>query len=236
MSEEEGQQQRADVSAVRVGVGHDHDFVIAQLGEVEILADARAQRRNQRAIGLVSEQFVEPRALDVEHLAAQRQDRLCASIATLFGRTPGGVAFDDEELGQLRIALRAIGQLARQRGTLERALALHDRAGFARSLASAGGRQAFVDDAARVTRLSLEVLGQRLCRGRLDQTLDLGIAELGLGLSLELRLAQFDRDDGGQALARVLTRDVWVFVAELFVTSREVVDGASQGRAKTRQV
>ena len=35
---EEGQQQGADVGAVDVGVGHDHDLVIAQLLEVELLA------------------------------------------------------------------------------------------------------------------------------------------------------------------------------------------------------
>jgi hypothetical protein len=35
---EEGQQQRADVRAVDVGVGHDHDLVVAQLVERELVA------------------------------------------------------------------------------------------------------------------------------------------------------------------------------------------------------
>ena len=35
---EEGQQQRADVRAVDVGVGHDDDAVVAQLVDVEVLA------------------------------------------------------------------------------------------------------------------------------------------------------------------------------------------------------
>ena len=44
--EEKRQQQRADVRAVHVGVRHDDDFAVAQLGDVEIfLADARAQGR-----------------------------------------------------------------------------------------------------------------------------------------------------------------------------------------------
>jgi hypothetical protein len=34
---EEGQQQRADVRAVHVGVGHDDDAVVAQLGDVEVV-------------------------------------------------------------------------------------------------------------------------------------------------------------------------------------------------------
>jgi uncharacterized membrane protein len=48
---EEGQQQRADVRAVHVGVGHDDDAVVAQLVDVEVVAvpaDAGAQRGDQR--------------------------------------------------------------------------------------------------------------------------------------------------------------------------------------------
>ena len=42
--EEERQQQRADVRSVHVGVGHDDDLVVAQLGDVEIRqADARCR-------------------------------------------------------------------------------------------------------------------------------------------------------------------------------------------------
>ena len=45
---EEGQQQRADMRAVNVSVGHDDDLVVAQLSDVELVAtDAGAQRRDQ---------------------------------------------------------------------------------------------------------------------------------------------------------------------------------------------
>src|SRR3546814_2133311 len=46
---EEGEQQRADVRAVDVGVGHDDDLVIAQFCKVEFVADAGAERLDQRA-------------------------------------------------------------------------------------------------------------------------------------------------------------------------------------------
>ena len=53
LPEQERQQQRADVRAVDVGVGHDDDAVVAQLGDVEVvaagaLADAGAERGDQR--------------------------------------------------------------------------------------------------------------------------------------------------------------------------------------------
>jgi hypothetical protein len=53
LPEQEGQQQRPDVRAVDVGVGHDDDPVVAQLGDVEVvaagaLADAGAERGDER--------------------------------------------------------------------------------------------------------------------------------------------------------------------------------------------
>ena len=112
---EEREQQRADVRAVDVRVGHDDDAVVAQLvGVVLVLADAGAQRRDQRGDLLRADELVEARALDVEDLALQRQDRLELAVAALLGRAAGGIALDQVELAQRRIALLAIGELARQ--------------------------------------------------------------------------------------------------------------------------
>ena len=63
---EKGQQQRADVCAVNVGVRHDHDLVVAQLFEVKFLVtDRRAERLNQRPDFLRAEHPIEAGALDV---------------------------------------------------------------------------------------------------------------------------------------------------------------------------
>ena len=96
---EERQQQRADVRAVDVRVRHDDDLVVAQLVELEIVApDARAHRLDQRADLAAGEHPVEARALDVEDLAPQRQDRLEMAVAALLGRAAGAVALDQEQL------------------------------------------------------------------------------------------------------------------------------------------
>ena len=68
--------------------------------------------------------------------------------------------------------------------------------------------------------------------GALDEALDLGVAELGLGLALELRLAELDGDDGGEALADVVAGEVLVLVLELVLLAREVVDELGQRRAE----
>ena len=50
LPEEERQQQRTDMRAIDVGVGHDDDLVVAQLFDVEfVAADAGAKRGDQCA-------------------------------------------------------------------------------------------------------------------------------------------------------------------------------------------
>ena len=152
---EERQQQRADVRAVDVRVRHDDDAVIAQLGEVElVLADAAAERRDQRADLRRRQHLVEARALDVQDLALQRQDRLRAPIAALLGGAAGRVALDDEELGQRRILFLAVRELAGQARDVERALASRQLARLARRFARTRRVDDLGDDGLRLRRMS----------------------------------------------------------------------------------
>ena len=72
-----------------------------------------------------------------------------------------------------------------------------------------------VDDLAGLGRVLLQPLGQLLVGGPLDQRAHGDVAQLGLGLALELRVPQLDRHDGGQALADVLAEEVLVLLLEL---------------------
>src|SRR3546814_19737558 len=84
--------------AVDVCVGHAHDLVIAQLFEVELIADSRPERLDQRADFLRRDDAVEARALDVQDLALQRQDRLNLAVAALLRRSACRVTLDKEKL------------------------------------------------------------------------------------------------------------------------------------------
>src|SRR5437764_12043504 len=108
------------MAAIDIRVGHDDDAVIARLRRLEILAaDAGAERLDQRADLGRTEHFVEAGALDIEDLALQRQDRLKTAVAALLGRAAGAVALDDKEFTLGRVALLAVGKLARQIGDVE---------------------------------------------------------------------------------------------------------------------
>ena len=149
VAEEEGEQQRADVRAVHVGVGHEDDLAVADLGGVEVvLADAAAERGDHGADFFVAQHLVVARLLDVEDLALERQDGLEAAIAALLGGAAGALALDQVELAAVGVALAAVGQLAGQAAAVERALAAGQVAGLARRLAGARRFNGLVDDLA----------------------------------------------------------------------------------------
>ncbi len=233
---EEGEHQGADVGAVDVGVGHQHDLVVARLFDVELLADAGADRGDQRLDLVVGEDLVDPRLLDVDDLAAQRQHRLGVAIAALLGRAAGGITLDDEQLGQGRVADGAVGELARQGRVLQRRLAAGQVARLAGRLAGAGGIDCLADDPFRLARVLLEELAELAVDRLLDQALDRRVAELGLGLTLELRVGQLDRDHRGQPLAHVVAGEVLVFLFEQAFAARVGVERAGQRRAEAGEV
>ena len=172
------------------------------------LADAGADGGDHRLDFLVLENLVEPRFLDVDQLAADRQDRLITAVASLLGRAAGGIALDNVELGQLRIALGAVGQFAGQAAAGERAFA--DRlAGLARGLAGAGGREHLVENRFRHRRVLVEEGHQALVNDRVDDAVDLGVHQLHLGLRFEPRIRQLDAQDADQSFAHIVAGDRW---------------------------
>ena len=134
----------------------------------------------------------------------------------LFGRAAGAVAFDDEQLGFAGVGAIAVVELARQiEPAADWRLATDLRSGGAAGLARLGGL-----DHSRRDRVSHAlVLEQEVFEGRtnhrLDLRLDLGVVEPALGLTLELRLANADRQHGCQPFADVLTLDFHPFLDEV---------------------
>ncbi len=148
MAEEEGEQQRANVRAVDVGIGHEDDLAVANLGRVEVVfADAAAERGDHGADFFVAQHLVVAGLLDVEDLALEGQDGLEAAVAALLGGAAGAFALDQVEFAAVGVAFAAVSQLAGQTAAIERALAARQVAGLAGGFACTRGFDGLVDDA-----------------------------------------------------------------------------------------
>ena len=225
------------MAAVHVRVGHDDDLVVARLGDVEIIStDAGAQRRDDGADFSRAQHLVEARALNIQDLAAQRQDRLELAVARLLGGAAGRIALDQEQFAAGRVALLAVGQLAGQAGDVERALAPGQVARLARRLAGDRGFHHLADDALGLVRVLLEPLLQPLADHVLDRWADFGGDQLVLGLAGEFRIRHLHRQDAGQPLARILAAERHLLLLGDTALHGIGVDGAGQGRAQARQM
>src|SRR5581483_4810410 len=109
---------------------HQDDFAVSDFRSVEVfLRDARAERGDHGANFFVAKHLVVTRFFDIENFAFERQDRLKAPVATLFGGSACGFALDQEQFATLWLPFTAIRSFARQSATIKRAFAASKIAG-----------------------------------------------------------------------------------------------------------
>src|SRR5262249_8435244 len=172
------------------GGAHGYALVIPGFAGVKPLADATADRQDQRLDLVVLQHAVDAGTLDVQDLAADRQDRLRARLARRHGRTARRVALDDEQLALIGVATRAVLQLVWHTGTREAGLAPHDVARLLGRFTRLGGGDGLLDDSIGLGGVLEHPVRQARVGGLLHERPDGDVAELGLGLAFELRLAQ----------------------------------------------
>src|SRR6202049_27179 len=113
VAEEKRQQQRADVTAIDVRIGHKNYFVIAEFTGVEIVfADAGTQRGDDGANFFVAKHLVVARFFYVENFSFERKDGLEFAVAAHFCGAACGFALNDEKLAVRGITFLAVGELA----------------------------------------------------------------------------------------------------------------------------
>ena len=176
-----------------------------------------------------------PRLLDVNQLAANRQNRLVTPIAPLFRGAAGRIALDNIKLGQFRIALRAIGQFSRQPAASERTLT-NRFARFACCFTCARGRQNFFENAPRDRRVLVEEGHQTFVNRRIDDAVDLGVHKFHLGLRFEPRVGQFDAEHADQTFPNVIARNGWVLFFQELILLRVLIDCFGQRCPKSSEM
>src|SRR6185369_2020201 len=236
VTEEECQQQSADVASVHISVGHQDDLAVTQLGKIEVVfADAGAERRDHGANFFVPQHLVVAGLFDVEDFSFQRQDGLEAPIAALFSRAAGGFSLHQKQFAAFRLALRTICQFAGKTTAIQRPFAPGEVAGLSRGFTRAGGLDRLVDDLSSDGWVLLEVSAQAFVHKCLDDAGNVGI-QFAFGLSLKLRLRQLNADDGNQTLAHVVAGEIFSYVLEQTHLLPGVIDRAGQRHAEAREV
>ncbi len=211
--------------------------MVAQLLEVVVLlADAGAQRRDQRQHFLARQHLVEARAFHVQDLALERQDRLELAVTALLGGAACGVTLDKEQLGHRRILLLAVRELAWQAHAVHDALAARHFAGLARGFAGAGRIDDLAADDLGVVRCFQQEVGQRLADELFHGQAHFGGNELVLGLRAELRLGYLHGQHAGQAFAHVVAGGLDLRPLRDLVFFDVLVDDAGHRRAQAGQV
>ena len=188
--EEERHQQRRDMRAVHIGVGHDDDTVVAQRARVAVLARPAAQCQRQVGNFAVGADLVGGRARNVQDLAADRQDRLRFAVARLLGAAARAIAFDDEQFSLALAFAAAIGELARQAQLLGvgGALAL-DFALLLALQALVHALHHFAEQRLAALHIVGEEVVEVIAHRVFDQPRGFGRGQAVLGLRLELRFA-----------------------------------------------
>ena len=210
IAEEERQKQRADMRAVDVGIRHNDDFVITKLGNVKIIADAGAERQNDRRQFIVADNFVDAGFFDVEHFAPKRQNRLNVAVAPLFGGAAGGIALDDINFGVFGVAVDAVRQFAGQGVALERGFSSGAVPRFPRGFSGARSVQSLVENRLGDGRVFFKIGHHFVIDHFGDKPGHFGVAEFPFCLPFKLGFGQFYADYGGQTLAAVLAGKLFV--------------------------
>ena len=218
--------------AVDVGVGHHDDLAVARGVDVEGPARPGAYDLDDRAALGVLQHVRHGRLLDVEDLAADRQQRLELGVPGELGGAERGVALDDEQLAALHVVAAAVGELGGQRRGLQRGLPALRVLVLAGGDAGTGRGDGLLQDA-RACALASRFVEVRNALSSLATTLRHDPAgrrgaEHLLRLALELRLGQTHRDDRGEPLQGVVLDDVVLGDAQQLLGAQHLVHRPGQ--------
>ena len=243
---EECHDERVDVRAIDVGVGHDDNLIVAQFLDVclavafAINAEAYADRLDDVHHRLGFEDAVPLHFLHIQNLTTQRKDGLEVAVAALLGRATCGVTLDEEDLALLRVLVRAVGELTGQSTTTHRVLALHALTSLAGGDTCGSGKHHLLTNLLCLLRMLLEIVRESLTHSLMHGTRHLGVAQLGLRLTFELRLSHLHRDDGGEAFAEVFACNLNLRLLNLLRDLRLLISislqRTRQGHAETSEV
>ena len=193
---------------IDIGIRHDDDLVVAKLRDIEVFVDAGTEGGDHPLDFLVRIYAVEARLLHIQYLTTQWQHRLGMYISSILRRSQCRISLDDEDLTLIRILRVTVDELTRKTDTIERRLSSRKITGPTCRCTRTLGEYRLLTDGTRHARVLLEIVGELLTDDVLNRGLRLGVSKLLLGLSLKLRILDFNRNDGRETLTDIITAQI----------------------------
>ena len=205
---EEGDQQRGDVGAVDVGVGHDDDLLVAQILVAVVRAGAAAERLHQIGELLRSAPACPCRRTATLRILPRSGSTACeARSRACLAEPPALVALDDEDLRALRPAVLVQSASLPGRRSLRTAVLREMSFSWRRRMRSSARSTTKSSSLLACVRIAGEPMVERVLDRVLDDALRLGGGEAVLGLALEFRLADEHRQHAAGADHHVFAGD-----------------------------
>ena len=197
------------MGSVHIGIGHDNDAMITELVDIELIrADTGTQCRNQGRDLLGRKHFLVSGFFDVQHLAAQRQDRLEFAVSSLFCRTARRIPFDEIQFTHGRIFFLTVGQFCGKAKSIQNTFPACQFTCLACRFTGTGGLDDFRANDFCVVRLFLQEVGQGFRDDFLDRATDFGRDQLVFRLGAEFRFRDFYRKHTGESLTHIVAGNV----------------------------
>ena len=215
--------------AVHIRISHNHDLVVAQLGNVKVLADAGAQRGHHRHQLFVAVNLVQPCLFHIQHFTPKGQNGLVGTVPSVLGGAAGGITLDDVNFAQGGVVGGAVRQLARQLAAFQPGLITGVISGLAGRLSGARSVQGLGQQRLGYRRVLLKIGHQFVIYQGADQAGNVRIAQLALGLALKLGLGKLHADDGSQPLAHIVAGELLVIFFQNIKLFAVVVKHPGQG-------
>ena len=241
MTEKEGENQRLNVASIHIRVTHDHDFVVAKLGQIQgpfilLCAHRHAEGSVDVLDFLVVENLVLHRLLHVEDFSPQRHDGLEHTVSTLLGGSTRRVSLDQEELTKGGVFFRTVCQFSRQSAAAHDGLALHHFTGFPGRMTRLRRQNHLLNDGLGIVWMFLEIGLQHFADRLAHRGTDFGVAQFGLGLTLKLWFCDLDAHNSRQTFAEIVSADVKFELVQHAASLSILLQGVGQSPAEAGEV
>ena len=221
--------KRGNMCPVYIGIRHNDNFVIAKLRDIKILMDACSKCSNHGANLRIAVDSVQSCLLNIQNFSPKRKNRLRSSVTCGFCGTPCRVSLYDKYFTVFRIFIRAVCKLSWQRKAIQGCFSSGQFSGLSCRFSGSLRNYGFFNNNFSDIRMLLQINTKLLTDNSIYSPSCLAVSELLLGLSLKLRIFNFNADNRCQSFTDIFSGKVFLAVFQQLHFSSIIIKGSCNG-------